>query len=470
MSIRIAVLVSFLIAVLPARAQQTCFTFPPDSPVPAPTIDSVPRAVDQIITYTGTYVNAPANGGMAIVELNGNEQQVFFGVDADPSVRTYYNRRYRADASSPWYWQYANSVLLMDLGATSAGPATVLYSPTGKYRDDGGFTQYKYLMYLVSQPNVCDGSVAGFLYVSYSNNGTCWTKPQLAVRNGGPSFACLPDVGNTVPVEDMAAIDGGGTIYLMGIEGDISLLSSYVYMDRSQTHIATASPDFPRHLTLIGTGEVSNAGIVSPSGVTGSIRYKPYNYFINMDMAFDATTGYLYAARAYPYPFDRYALRTNFGGSHVPCDWQAAEGLLWNAQRGKYSRVKGCYASPAVLPNRTQVYRMYIGSLSNFSQLLTGTWQLMADWGGNVGYTNASLTACNTGPGGAVYTQRNDPSQQDIGRDPAYPTFLRDTAGNLKVTNNQAFMLLGDSFKLSKGFSYCYITGDERVVTMQVPR
>ena len=34
---------------------------------------------------------------------------------------------------------------------------------------------------------------------------------------------------------------------------------------------------------------------------------------------------------------------------------------------------------------------MYIGSLSNISTILTGTWTLVGDYGGTVGYSNAVL-------------------------------------------------------------------------------
>ena len=247
-----------LFAAVPAVAQ-SCPTVPPDSPIPAPTLDSIPRGSGQIINYQGNYFSAPANGRFAVTQISENEQKVWFGADsAPPDGRVYYNRRYRANSSSPWYWQYSTSVTVIDHGDSSTGPNTVLYSPTPKYRDYLDITgnRYHYVMYSVSQPRACDGVILGFVYVSFSNDGICWTGLRQAIRTGGPSFDCLPGATDTVPVETMAAIDGGSTIYLMGIEGNAAELIDYTQMNRSQTYVGTATPDNPHYITLLPYPEV----------------------------------------------------------------------------------------------------------------------------------------------------------------------------------------------------------------------
>jgi hypothetical protein len=119
----------------------------------------------------------------------------------------------------------------IDHGDSSTGPNTVLYDPSFKYRDPATGYGYKYMMYSVSQPRECDGNTLGFLYVSFSMNGTCWTPLRQATRVGGPSLPCLPGATNTVPVETVSAIDSGTQIYLMGIEGDTTPLRDPAQMN-----------------------------------------------------------------------------------------------------------------------------------------------------------------------------------------------------------------------------------------------
>lgn len=450
------VVLALLLTVSPAFAQ-SCPTLPANSPVPAPSLDTIPPGTGQILTYTGSYAPGKANGRFAVAWTNLNEQKVWFGVDsAPPDGKVYYNRRYRLSDTGPWYWQYSTSVPIIDHGDSSTGPNSVLYDPNYKFRDPVTGYNYRYAMYSVSQPRLCDGVVLGFLYVSFSIDGTCWTGLRQVTRAGGPSFACLPGVTDTVPVETAAAIDSGTQIYLMGIEGDTTPLKDPAQMDRTQTYIGTTTYTNPHILNLIGSAEVSASGIVSPSGVTsGDItRYRPYNYFMNMDMTFDESTGYLYVGRAYPYPFDRNAVNEP---ATTPCQWQSEVAYLWDSTREDWAPVQGCLAPPGTLPNRIQVYKMYIGSLSNLSAVLTGTWTLVGDYGGGVGYSNSVLAACDINN----TTPLTDPRQQNVGRDYAYVNFLRYGRGNLAPNGSYASLLAADSYKLSKGYGYCYVTGDE---------
>jgi len=454
----------------------SCPTMPGDSPVLAPALDTVPPGCALRMTYSpypNTYVPGKANAGLAMAQVNENEQQVWFSVDANPSDRhTYYNRRYRANASSPWYWQYSMSVPIIDYGSgTASGANIVLYSATPKYRDTVTGIDYRYLMYGVGQPQPCNGAVAGYLFVSFSNDGLCWTALRRGVRLGGPNSKCGEAASNTVPVETMSAIDAGSTIYLVGIEGDIGLLSDYQQMDRSQTYLGTALPSSPHLVTLVGSGELSNAGIVNPTGDPRPYgyteRYRSYSYFINMDMAYDAATGYFYMGRGYPFPFDRWGKIVPPAQQTTPCSWQKDAGYMWDWQNSRSVLIQGCGAPPATLPNRIQIYRMYIGALSNIGAILTGTWTLVSDLGGDVGYTNSFLASCDTY---AAYTQRSDARQQNAGHDFAYIKFVRDATGLLTPSGAFGSILAGDSFLLSKGYGYCRVTGDEKIYLLNFPR
>jgi len=418
---------------------------------------------ETILTNSGTRVEAQANGHIAFVQNNDNDQRVWFSTDSTPGLgKTYYNRRYRADASSSWYWQYSHSIKILDLGQASAGPSTVLYSSTAKYRDTLDVTgaHYNYVMYAVSQPGSCNGGVLGYLYVLYSNDGLCWTAPRRVTVTGGPTAICGPDAGKTkmVATEAVSVIDAGNTIQLLVMEGTNSLLVPHTAMNRTYAHIGHTSPEAPDQLAWYGgfNADIVTFGVLSPFGIPGVVRYQTYSYFMNLDMAFDPASGYLYVARAYPYPFDRNA---DVGPADVPCHWQGDVVNVWDPVLGGYAVVAGCNMAPSTLPNRIQIYRMYLGNMSQFPNIAYPSgnyvWDLVADWGGDVGYTNAALS-CG-------YTSRSDIHQQNVGRDYAYITFLRDAVGNLMRYNGVPMLLAGDSVKLSKGYGPCYVTGTEKL-------
>jgi len=83
----------------------------------------------------------------------------------------------------------------------------------------------------------------------------------------------------------------------------------------------------------------------------------------NINLAYDPTTRYMYMTRAYAYPFDATAATAG----EIPCNGLMAKGL-------------------AMLPNRCQLYRMYLGAGFILDTLYTGTWEPLGDWGGEKGY------------------------------------------------------------------------------------
>lgn len=476
--IPVVLFASILALALPSAAQPVCEPFPAEAPVVSTSPDDIPATNIDIITASGSIVKARANHNIAYVEINANEQRVYFGADANPSLgRCFYNRRVRDTTTGQWTWRYAYSPAVIRYQAPASGGAgAVLYSPTAKYKDvnDPNMIKplYKYVMYQVVQPGACDGAVAGFVFYSFSNNGVCWTPPRPMYRAGGPSFNCSQSITNSVPVEAVSAIDAGNTIYLVGIEGDISNQLAppvtvldpdgnprrYNNMNKTMTALGSASTNDPGTLTILG-GLSANGMFVpqyGPANASNPQRYKSYTYFIDMDIAWDPTTGNFYIGRAYPYPYDR--------GSLVPIgrnDPPSANNSPLRTQITGYSLfgpqgespVESCIDSPGTLPNRVQIYRMNIGSLANIMQITTGTWTLVTDIGGSAGYR------FDTSPNTATPLL---PNMTNVNLDPGAVSFLKNRRGELVRYGTTSYYFIGDIFKKQKSVGPCRITGLER--------
>jgi hypothetical protein len=479
--ISVAIFLLMIALVLPASAQVVCPTgFPSESPVLSFSADDIPATNIDIITYTGAIVKPKANHSIAFVELSPDEQQVWFGVDANPSLgRCFYNRRVRDAMNGQWTWRYAYSPEVIRYQTpTSGGAASVLYSVTPKYKDPSTGTLYKYVMYQVVQPGACDGAVAGFVYYSLSNNGYCWTVPRAAVRPGGPTFNCQSVLTNSVPVEAMSAVDNGSTIYLLGLDGDITNQLAppvtiidpngqprrYNNMNTTKTALGSASVNDPGLITVLGSVTANGMFLpkYGPANPANPDRYKAHAYFIDMDAAWDPTTGNFYVSRAYPYPYDRGSLVPN-GVNDPP----AANNSPLRSQLSGYSLtgpqgpspVESCIDSPGTLPNRLQIYRMNIGSLANIMQLTTGTWTLVSDVGGSQGYQFDSVMGATP-----LLTGMTNISL-DLGAAP----FLRNKRGELVRYGTTSYYFAADIFKLKKSVGPCRITGTEKEHLRIVP-
>jgi hypothetical protein len=466
---------------LAAQTTQSCQALPPESPVASYSPDDVPLTNVDIVTYTGMLQKARANHNFCFVEISPTDQRVWFGVDASPGLfRTFYNRRVRDYVGGPWRWLYSYSPeIVRFFQPSSSGPASVHYSDTAKYRDPATGNYYKFIMYQGFQPGSCDGQVAAFLYVAFSNDGVCWTEGREVHRTGGPSFpSCYPGHINTVPIEQMQAIDGGDRLWLIGVEGDINALippadgtmNRWNAMNRTQTYIGWTSYTSPDVLNLIATPEITANGmfkpVTGPANASHPDRYAPYNYFMNLAVGFDAGTGYFYMGRGYPYAYDRGSKElAGVGISDPPSYYNvpttAQEQNVDLAGPNGTSSVEGCLGAPYTLPNRIQIYRMYIGSMSNIGLLATGTWQLVADMGGQYGFS------FKTGWGN---TLRVTPQTND-GHDWGAVSFIRDRNGNLIRDGFGQVQLFGaHTFKQMKSWSSpCRITGFEREVYFTLP-
>lgn len=451
-----SVLLSLLCAVaIPAMAQ-----------VPSYAPDDVPAASNQwTVTYQNNLVRTRPNHQVAFVQTGPNEQKVWFSVDValyfDPSYTgpavAYYNRRYRADANSPWYWQYTFS---QPVSSITGFVDTVLYSPMARYHDASGQV-WNYIMYTVNQPVACNGYQFGFATVQYSNDGFNWYGSTPLRHPGGPSAPCAPSLGsNLVQVEALDAVDDGqGTIWLIGMEGDASLLMNRANMDLTLAAWGTSSYSDTTSVTIdAASASISNSGIFSPAlPNTGAWRFTTYSYFFNMAMAWDAANGDLYWTRGYPYPFDRYPEY----GQTVPSASVTTEVTLYNSYWAVQQRVEGCATSPSIYPNRYQIYKMHLGTLSNFAQVHTGTWTLLADRGYSSGYVQDA--ALGSGP--AALTTGQTAGDRDAGA----ASFLRDSSGNLVRTNGVGFVFGASTLMETLSAGPCRVTGNERIRLDSIP-
>jgi hypothetical protein len=346
--------------------------------VPSYSLDDVPPGTDAwIVNYQGNMYRSGPNHQLAYVQTGPNEQKVWFSIDwapkpdpgrPGPTTGPYYNRRYRASESSPWFWEFASS---QPLHGITGFIDSVLYSATPRYTDQWGYT-WSYIMYSVDQPSPCNGGQLGFATVQYSSDGVHWYDETPLRHPGGPSAGCAPELGtDLVQVEALDAVDDGqGTIWLIGQDGDVGMLSNDQNMD--QTHAAWGTSSYTNTTQVAinaWTGDISNAGIFNPTlPGSWSTRNKTYAYFMNMAMAWDAANGDLYWSRGYPYPFDR---RPDYGAT-VPSPEYTVQRDGLNTVWWVSQLVEGCAPSPAIYPNRHQIYKMHLGSLGNFSLLHTG--------------------------------------------------------------------------------------------------
>ena len=489
MHIRLAILYFLVCIIVPhvTDAQSCPYMLPPDSPVLSTSPDDIPPANGaRLLTWQGTMFYARPNHQLAFVQTGPNEQRVWFAIAVDfvsdpenpndpppnSPLTIYYNRRYRANESSPWYWQWSQSVALNISPPVNAqsGFGPVLYSPTPKYSAGPGGTLYRYVMYGLFQPAACNGPVGGYGMVTFSNDGTCWTNTYLLHRSGGPCDQCGVNLGcELVPVEAIGAVDGGDQIYLLGMEGDNSILVQQANMDHNYASWGVASPTNAALITITPNRDVSDAGLFKPLAFNDNEffipnRYRSYAYFFNLAMAWDATAGDLYVTRGYPYPYDRcntcgpyIRIPTNCQEVTEACPAYPRELLNWNY--GIWQSVANCGGTAGLYPNRYQIYKMHLGTLSNFDLVHSGTWTLVADRGNNVGY-ETQLTGLST-PLVAGQTSGD--------RDAGSAAFLVNGSGHIVRTNGLGYVFAGSTIREHLSVGPCLTTGNERVVLNTVP-
>jgi hypothetical protein len=439
------------------------FTTSAFAQVPSYSPDDVPRGFDAYyVTYTGSEYRSGPNHQLAYVQTAVDEQKVWFSVDSGLKTdathpgpnHSYYNRRYRG-GDGQWYWQYADS---QPISGVIGFVDTVLYSDTYRYGDPYG-QSWKYIMYTVNQPTLCNNDQFGYAMVQYSNDGVNWNNSGPLHHAGGPSSDCAQLGPNLVAVEALDAIDdGSGTIWLIGEEGSVSTLVQPSNMDQTFASWGSSQYATSSSVTIDGANTmVSNSGVFSPA-LPGAdpTRFKTYAYFFNMAMAWDPIPGDLYLTRGYPYPFDR----TAGTPSVVPSASVVTQTNLFNSRWGVDQLVQGCATSPGIFPNRYQIYKMHLGSLSNFSLVHTGTWTLVADRGGAIGYL-ADAVSPNTG---APLVSGQTAGSREEGA----ASFFRNGQGSIPYTSPR-YTFGATTLMAQMSGGQCAVTGFEGIVADSLP-
>jgi hypothetical protein len=249
----------------------------------------------------------------------------------------------------------------------------------GTARFWSGTQYYRYIAYVVLQSGNCDGQVAGFMHVMFSQNGTTWSNPVVVDEIGAnESFPCF---GVGVPIEALGVYyDNTDTLFIIALEGNIAVLNTYQLQNNTFTYLYTASRFNPTAVTYNLT--LSPIGLFSPN-LPG---YWLPRFFINIDFVYNPVNLSVYITRSYSYPYD-----PNTNGVVSRCTACGNAGL-----------------PVATLPNRGQIYKMYIGGNPNV--LGTGTWTKLADWGVNRGYPYWNGTQCSMAflVPGQTYIQNTD--------------------------------------------------------------
>ncbi len=455
---------------------------PAPSPVLSTSIDDIPPSAINALLYDGTLHPARANFLLSYIEVNANDQRVWFNPAAAEALAAIcYNRRYRADANSPWYWQYSVSPVLQVVTDNpgvqpwnrppSIVTSQVLYDPVNQFYS--GSAYYPFIMYTVWQPSTCNGVVGGFLHISFSSDGTTWSAPRQVIRPGGSEYPCWSGHLNTMAVESAGAVYDGAQIYLSAVEGDFTLLADPNNMDNPYTYIATSARSSPGTVWFYDNPNISAQNLVGNSWSYGTTygsgspinRFYTYQYFFNMQLAYDDVHGDIYLSRAYPYGYDR------IGGGGYPVTPFATivyDKKLVNPENGLQTTVEGCAGSPGTLPNRIQIYKKHIGALSNFGSLGTSYWTLVADYGLDVGYLAASNP--NNPFGSPFNPPANQYMQTNVGRDLMSANFVTDGFGHLKFYNSTAYFLGGDGYASLLSRGPCRVTGLERSTLYALPQ
>jgi len=253
----------------------------------------------------------------------------------------------------------------------------VLDNPAADYRNPWNGQSYRRVMYFIYQPTFNNNDSAGYPCLAFSNDGLDWSAPKVrVVLPGQPLMLCDDPNLNTLKLEAISGVRSQGTLYLAGLEGDLTTLAQFGTSNRTLTYFFETFPTSPHVLTNLG--ELPTSGLFLPNVPGGT----PDRYMRNLDFTYDPTSDKALLIRATPFP---YLLS---GG--IPCSGVCPGGL-------------------GTFPMRGQIYSQRINS--NPLGVLSGTWQLEVDVGGPTGWTeDLSTGVCSRYPA-------NHPLQEDVGVD-----------------------------------------------------
>lgn len=316
-------------------------------------------------------------------------------------------------------WEYPDSIKIIsqsefpmfgnDHGSVAMGD--VLYSNTAIFKNPDDLHYYKYVMYLVYQPEV--SNTAGAIYVSFSDNGVDWTFMQHATY---PEAPCNPYYDNApiIPVEAVGAIFDGTTIYIIEIEGHLEKISSQ-NISQTLTYFATANINNPTLFNI--ECMLPSTGMFIPNKAS----FGPgYCWYINLGIAYDNINNYLYIGRGYPYGVDL------SGETAYPTSCQSH-----------------CISGIATYPVRVQVYRMPLDSLDHIDAIQNGTWELIVDLGNKTGYQYKSEWDC--------IPLELQAAQNSVNMDMETVSFLRTQQGYLHPKKIAYFATAKDNINMTQG-------------------
>lgn len=304
-------------------------------------------------------------------------------------------------------WQYDPSLILYNhVPDASIALGSVFIDSNKVFKDPYG-VYHKRLMYYVYQP--VGSSYAGWVCLSFSDDGINWDPPIKATTNASsPVAACSGDGG--IATEAVSGFRRGSTLWMAAMEGDTSALVSGIQnqTDRTYTYLYTADLSNPR--VMAKQGEFSKLGIQRPN--KGG-RYV-HGYGINVDFTYDAPAKVLYFSRAYPYSYD------SSGG--IPCN--------------NPTTTPKCVVGISQLPNRAQIYKLPIPT-GRIRDALSGTWQLVEDYGASVGYRDTDTGVCTNG--NLVFSY-----QDPLGLDINSVSFYKENNGRIdSSTLGSRYVVLG---------------------------
>jgi hypothetical protein len=368
--------------------------------------------------------------GFYSVFMDSQGKMNFYGstdsINSDSNL--YFNRR----EGNKWVYDQNVPVITFTTGITSTAMGSVLHDTSAP------FNGYECVMYFTNQPRA---PISNY-WDQYGGNPPCIVEEPSDVGWGllYVSYSHAPDSGWTTPcqfsldgihavkIEQVSAFVHNGTIYLTLLEGDFGIMNSNLNT-LSYGYMVTASTSTPARGTRVGTGYFSMTGITgfNPNiTLTSPNATDDHPVLFNLDTAFDPNTNDFYLTRSYSYPFDV----TGLVAGEVPCNGNSPYGM-------------GTY------PNRSQLYKMNIGNPPDFDLLYSGTWQMLADYGGSVGYA----TSTN---GGTCSPASLVKGQTDLGADIGTMSILRTEAGSLhsskQLVASYGSRAMRKPFLIRKGF------------------
>lgn len=284
-----------------------------------------------------------------------------------------------------WRWNPSKQIVdFRDYGDPEAtiSSSAVIATGTARFVSPVNGHAYKRILYLVYESEIETTSGGVCVMFSDEDAGWVWTDPINVVKQASSPARgqlCGTNGGPEVQLEAVAGFLLNNELQIFGPDGDVNKLLMGISKPNTLTYHYTAAQSTPDILQK--QGELTSNGL-------SKIRRSGddyYNFFINMDAAYDIGTGTFYATAMYPFPLD---IDDDLTPCYIPTSGSAPPGLVAGG-------ISACPSSAATFPNRAQVYSMDIDG--DFSKLYIGSSQsfnLVADFGDRTGWADQSTGSC----------------------------------------------------------------------------